>query len=221
VDSTLFWSGIFHDPFTLFGVSNVYLTPQSEGHIEPRPELGRISDYVLPSGPTVHGLNDNQIVVYRVGLRLKAITARYIDTTAQDLSLEPPQRVDAGNPRMAYLLGPEWYALEGGSRWMPKRATLRIGAPRSPSEKLYLSGFCSESQLRAGPLPVRVTLDGTPLPEFTLNSGATQFHVILALPSHVVWTKSLEVAVESGRTFQAGQDGRELGLSFGTFEIRE
>ncbi|PYT30705.1 MAG: hypothetical protein DMG58_13745 [Acidobacteria bacterium] len=222
VDSTVFWSGIFHDPFTLFGVSNVYLTPQSERHIEPRPELGRISDYVLPSGPTVHGLNDNQIVVYRVGPdRLKAITAQYIDTTAQGLSLEPPRRVDAGNPLMAYLLGPEWYALEGGSRWMPKRATLRIGAPRSPSEKLYLSGFCSESQLRAGPLTVRVTIASTALPEFTLNCSATQFRAVLALPGHRIGTKWLDLAVESGRTFRAGHDGRELGLSFGTFEIRE
>lgn len=222
VDSNVFWAGVFHHPFTPFRVSDVYLTPGSEEHIEPHPELGRISDYVLPSGPTVNGLNDNQIVVYRVGPgRLKAITSHYLDTTAQDLSLEPPRRVDAGNPRMAYLLGPEWYALEGGSRWMPKRATLRIGSPRSSSEKLYLSGYCSEAQVQAGPLPVRVAVNGTPLSEFTLNRGAAQFQVILTLPSHLAGTKWLELTVESGRTFQAGQDGRELGLSFGTFEIRE
>ena len=222
VDSTVFWAGVFHHPFTFLGVSDVYLTPGSDQHIEPHPELGHVSDYVLPSGPSVHGLNENRIVVYRAGPgRLKAITAQYSDTTAQDLSLEPPRRVDAGNPLMAYLLGPEWYALEGGSRWMPKRATVRIGAPRSPSEKLYLTGFCSESQLRAGPLSVRVAVDGSPLSEFTLNGGTAQFHVILALPRHLVGTKWLELTVESGRTFQAGHDGRELGLSFGTFEIRE
>jgi hypothetical protein len=37
----------------------------------------------------------------------------------------------------------------------------------------------------------------------------------------LVGTKWLELTVESGRTFKAGRDGRELGLSFGTFEIRE
>jgi hypothetical protein len=222
VDSTVFWAGVFHHPFIVLGVSGVYLTPGSDEHIEPHPELGRISDYVLPGGPTVRGLNDNQIVVYRVEpRRLKAITSQYADTTAQGLSLEPPRRVDAGNPLMAYLLGPEWYALDGGSRWMPKRATLRIGAPRSPSDKLYLTGFCSETQLQAGPVPVRITVAGTALPEFTLNGGATQFNVILALPPTLVGTNWLEMTVESGRTFRTSRDGRELGLSFGTFEIRE
>ena len=222
VDSTVFWAGVFHHPFTVFGVSGVYLTPGSDEHIEPHPELGRISDFVLPGGPTVRGLNDNQIVVYRVEpRRLKAITSQYTGTTAQQLSLEPPRRVDAGNPLMAYLLGPEWYALDGGSRWMPKRATLRIGAPRSPSEKLYLTGFCSETQLQAGPVPVRITVAGTALPELALSGGVTQFNVILALPPTLVGTKWLEMTVESGRTFRASRDGRELGLSFGTFEIRE
>ncbi len=222
VDNTLFWAGVFHHPFLVFGVSDVYITPGSDQHIEPHPEIGFVSDYVLPGGPTVHGLNANQIVVYQAGPgRLKAITSQYSDTSAQDLSPEPPPRVDVGNPLMAYLLGPEWYALESGSRWMPKRATLRIAAPRSSSEKLYLSGFCSETQLREGPLQMRIAVNGMPLQEFTIHCAKSQFHAILALPDHLVQSKWLELTIESGRTFRSGQDGRELGLSFGTFEIRE
>jgi len=222
VDSTLFWAGVFHHPFTVLGVSGVYLTPASDQHIEPHPEIGFVSDYVLPGGPTVHGLNANQIVVYRAGPgRLKAITSLYSDTTAQGLSLDPPRRVDAGNPLMAYLLGPEWYALESGSRWMPRRATLRIGAPQSPSEKLYVSGFCSETQLRERTFPVRVAVDGIPLQEVTMHCANSQFHVILPLRGQQTNSKWLDLTVESGRVFQAAADGRELGLNFGTFEIRE
>ncbi len=221
VDTSLFWSGVFHHPFTMFGASHVYLTPGSEERIESRPEMGRISDFVLPSGPALYALNNNQVVVYRIGpSRLKAITSLYTDTVAQDLSPGPPKRVDAGNPLMAYLLGPEWYDLEDGSRWMPKRATLRIGAPDSPSEKLYLSGYCPESQLLTAALPVRVKVGGIALTEFTLVGGTAHFQVNLALPSRLVGTKWLELSVESGRTFKAGRDDRELGLSFGTFEIR-
>ncbi len=220
VDSTLFWAGVFHRPFAVFGVSDVYLTPGSDRHIDPHPEIGFVSDYVLPGGPTVHGLNQNQIVVYRVGPgRIKAITSLYSDTTAQDLNPDPPARVDAGNPLMAYLLGPEWYSLESGSRWMPKRATLRIAAPRSPSEKLYLSGFCSEAQ--QGTFPVRVAVGGIPLQEFAMHCAANRFHAILALPGRLVRSKWLDLTIESERTFRGGNDGRELGLSFGTFEIRE
>jgi hypothetical protein len=222
VDSTLFWSGVFHDPFTIFGIFNVYLTPQSEEQIEQRPELGRVSDFVLPGGPMIHGLNHDQIVVYRLGPgRPKAITALYEDTAAQKLSPEPPPRVDVGNPLMAYLLGPEWYALESGSRWTPKRATLRIGAPRSPSEKLYISGFCSEAQVRKGQFPVWVAVDGILLQEFTMHCAASQFHAVLALPGHLIKSKWLDLTIESGRIFQGAHDGRDLGLNFGTFEIRE
>jgi hypothetical protein len=84
-----------------------------------------------------------------------------------------------------------------------------------------VTGFRAETQLQAGPVPVRITVAGTALPEFTLNGGVTQFNAILALPPTVVGTKWLELTVESGRTFRISRDGRELGLSFGTFEIRE
>jgi hypothetical protein len=120
---------------------------------------------------------------------------------------------------MGYLLGPEWYAPEGGSRWMPRRATVRIGTLRSPSEKLYLSGFCSEAQ--PGPFPVRVAVNGTLLQEFPMHCVASRFHAILSLPGNLGQSRWLDLTIESGRTFRAGQDGRELGLSFGTFEIRD
>jgi hypothetical protein len=113
VDNAVFWAGVFHHPFIVLGVSDVYLTPGSTilSHV-----LNcRVSDYVLPGGPTVHGLNDNQIVVYRVEpRRLKAITTQYSGTTAQGRAWSRPP--DAGNPLMAHLLGPEWYALDSGSR---------------------------------------------------------------------------------------------------------
>jgi hypothetical protein len=64
-------------------------------------------------------------------------------------------------------------------------------------------------------------VNGTPLQEFTMHCIASRFHAILSLPGHVVQSKWLDLTIESGRTFRAGQDGRELGLSFGTFEIRE
>jgi len=104
---------------------------------------------------------------------------------------------------MAYLLGPGWYALESGSRWMPRRASLRIGAPRSPSEKLYLFGSCSETQIRQGPFPVRVAIDGTPLREFTMNCVAGQFQAILALPARSGTSNWLDLTVESGELSKA------------------
>ena len=66
----------------------------------------------------------------------------------------------------------------------------------------------------------RVWLDGTPLGELLLKSDDSPFHVSLAIPDQSVGKKHVEIAVEAGRTFRAGQDGRELSLAFWSFEIR-
>jgi hypothetical protein len=220
VDEQRFWAGVFHYPFRVFGVSDVYLTPGSEKHIEAHPETGRISDFVLPGGPTLHAIKNDQVVVYRIGFPMKAITSAYDTAAVDNLSPAPPRRVDAGSPLMAYLLGPEWYDREEGHRWMPKRATLRIGGPDSPSQKLYLKGFIAELQLAQGVLPVRVTVDGVSLPEGTLQPAGSWFQIEFPLPEQAVGKRELEIAVEVGRTFLVGADTRPLGLNFGVFEIR-
>jgi len=216
----LFWAGVFHHPFRAFGVSDVYLTPGSEKYIEPHPETGPVSDFVLPSGPALHAIKNDQIVVYRVGFPLKAITSAYDEAAIDNLSPAPPRRIDAGSPLMAYLLGPEWYDRDEGHRWMPKRATLRIGGPRSLSEKLHLKGFLAAVQVAQGALPVRVTVDGMALPEQMLQPAGTWFQLEFPLPNQAVGKEELEIAVEVGRTFLVGADTRPLGLNFGTFEIR-
>jgi hypothetical protein len=196
------------------------LTPGSEKYIESHPETGRISDFVLPSGPTLHAIKNDQVVVYRIGFPMKAITSAYEAAAVDNLSPAPPRRVDAGSPLMAYLLGPEWYDREDGHRWMPKRATLRIGGPHSSSEKLFLKGFIAPVQAAQGLLPVRVTVDGVSLPEAMLEPAGSWFQLEFPLPKQALGKEELEIAVEVGRTFLVGADTRPLGLNFGVFDIR-
>jgi hypothetical protein len=201
VDEQLFRAGVYHHPFTIFGVSAVYLTPGSA--------LGE--DYELSAGLTVHGLNHNQIVVYQVGgPRLKAITSIYEKTVAQKLSTDPPRRLEMANPLMAYLLGPEWYAPEEGFRWMPHRATLRIGGPRTRSDKLYLEGFGPPNELR-------LSVDGTPL---SLKIVDNPFLCVLSLPDQSAGRNQMEISIEAVHTFRAGTDGRDLSVAFRSIEVR-
>ena len=201
VDEQLFRAGVYHHPFTIFGASAAYLTPGS----------ALSEDFELPGGLTVNGLNHNQIVVYRVGgSRLKAITSVYEKTVAQKLSTDPPRRIDLANPLAAYLLGPEWYAPEEGFRWMPRRATLRIGGPRTRSDKLYLEGFGPPNELR-------LSVDGTPL---SLKIVDNPFFCVLSLPDQLVGRKQLEISIEAAHTFRAGTDGRDLSVAFRSIEIR-
>jgi len=212
VDADLFRAGVYHHPFSVMGVQEVYLTPGSASQIGPLDVA--VEDFELPSGLTVNGLNRDQIVIYRVGgTRLKAITSVYENTVAQKLNTDPPRRIDIANPLTAYLLGPEWYAPEEGFRWMPLRATLRIGGPRTHTDRLYLDGF-------GPPNEIRFNLDGKLLSQIVLKKGDSPFHVSLSLPNQLVGKKQIEIAIEVGDTFRVNGDGRDLSLAFRLIEIR-
>jgi len=221
VDSALFWAGIFHHPFRLFGVYNVYLTPGSQDQIEAHDATGHVDDFVLPSGPALHAAKSDRIVVYQVGPdRLKAITSAYEEAAIARLTPDVPPRIDALNPLTDYLFGSEWYPPDGSSHWMPRRATLRIAGPRSPSERLYVQGFVSPAQASQPPVYLMVTLDGRRLPEARINLGGSTFEVSYPLANELLGAKEMLVGLEVDQTFHNGADTRELGLNIGVIEIR-
>ena len=131
-----------------------------------------------------------------------------------------PLRVDVSNPLIAYLLGPEWYANDGNHRWMPGRATLRSRPPRRHGQELHLKGVCPPELLRAGPILVTVTVDGSTLATAGIHPRNNTFDLSFPLPGSVVGKDEIVVAVEVNRTFRKPPDNRDLGLAFGVFEVR-
>jgi hypothetical protein len=218
VDSELFWQSVRDKPFRLFGLDNVYLTPGSERRIDAHPDLGDISEFMLPAGVVSNGLARDEIVVYDVrGPRLRNITSLY---AALPHDTRPPLRVDAASPLTQYLLGPEWYPSDGDHRWMPKRATLRIGAPDAAGRKLYLRGDCPEEQLKAGPLDVIVTVENMSLPPAKIRPGENAFELAFTLPDALVGKSEMTVTIEVSRVIRPASDPRDLGLVFGVFEVK-
>jgi hypothetical protein len=215
VDSELFWNGVLDKPFRLFGLDQIYLSPGSEKRIDSHPDLGDIQEYILPADVVANALKRDEIVVYDVrGSRLRNITQRYA-AIPQQTTL--PRRVDASSRLTSYLLGPEWYPSDGDHRWMPKRATLRIGGP---GRTLTLRGECPDVQLAQGPLSVTITVEGVALPSASIKPGETAFELSFPLPE-ALWSKpELNVAVEVARTFSPASDPRDLGIAFGVFEVR-
>ena len=90
-----------------------------------------------------------------------------------------------------------------------------MGGPAKPGKKLYLSGYSPDA---LGAPEVTVTVDGTPLAPQIVRPG--QFEAAFPLPDSVVGKSEMLVAVEVSRTFRPPGDGRDLGLSFGVFEVR-
>jgi hypothetical protein len=211
-DEEEFLNAIRDKAFALID-AKVYLAAGSEKQLTQGAEWGRVEDYVLAPSVTATALDRGELEVYDVrGGMLRNITSKYAATLR---AAGLPARVSVSDPLTAYLLGPEWYSLDTDHRWMPRRATLRMGAPAEPEHKLYLSGYCAEG---LGPAEIAVSVDGIALPPQPVRPG--KFEVSFALPDAEVGKREMRVAVEVSKTFRPPGESRDLSLSFGVFEIR-
>jgi hypothetical protein len=210
---------IAHSPFHAAGLEQVYLTPETD--FPTYPGLEPPSFFSLPAGPTLSGLAADLVEVYQPGPeRIRNITASYKAWARKNLSLSAPSRVDVGIPLMQYLLGSTWYPLEGSHRWMPATATIRIAAPHSPNRKLVVTGYCPQEQTSSGPLQLHISIDGKELSVQEFTKPEMPFVRIVSLPAELTGKADMEIELTVSRTFQGAERGRNLGLAFGTFELR-
>jgi hypothetical protein len=213
VDEGEFLNAIRDKAFALIHAQQIYLTPGSEKRLTQDAEWGRVEDYVLDPSVAVQALDRGEAEVYDVrGGTLRNITSQY-RLTLQSAGL--PLRVSVSDSLTAYLLGSGWYALDIDHRWMGKRATLRLGAPAEPERRLYVTGYSAEA---LGPAEMKVLVDGVALPAASVRPGP--FSVAFGLPDSVAGKSEMQVAVEVNKTFRPPGDPRDLGLSFGVFEVR-
>jgi hypothetical protein len=225
VDNDLFWNALRDRPFRLIGFEQVYLAPGSQRSIAADLGRGDLNEFLAPAGAVASAIARGQLVVYDArGPRLRNITSSYGATSGAAHDEALPRRVDATSPLDAAMLGPEWYPSDGSLRWMPRRATLRIGGPAAAGQKLYLRGICPEDQLRAGPLEVSVTVGlavgDARLPPAAIRAGQNSFELGYELPASLVGKRELAIAVEVSRVIRPASDPRELGLGFGVFEVK-
>jgi hypothetical protein len=219
VSSALYNDAVSQAAFYPFGVDNVYLTPGSEASIRPDDNPQMLDKIVLGHAIMSHALVDERVVVYSfLGDHLKNVTGEWGRQAGAHLSDPAPRRVEAGNPLLAYLLGPEWYPLEPGIRWMPRRATLRLGGPRSAHDRLVLEGYCPDQQLKAGVLHLSVTVDGVGLKNTNIDNPETDFRRLFDMPPELIGRAEVEVGITVDRVVR-DPGGRELGLAFGMIAI--
>ncbi len=199
VDNDLFWSGISDDPFRLMGISRVYLTPGSETFIDPHPEWGGISRFVISLDQAIPMLQNHQAVVLKLnGRELTDATARFLARV--HFAADHPEFVDVGDPLYGSRLGPTWYQIEGDyqmdaeNRHRANRRSFQV-RPDSGSHGL-LSRRCS------GPRPARSFLpgDGIEIGSAVLNRPDQHFDLKLPLPAALVGRPDIEVAIEVSRT---------------------
>ncbi len=227
ITPALFEDAISQSPFYPLGIDDVYLTPNERDRLLSEDDSGILSRIVLDSETLKNGILHRQVVVYSEnGDHLRNSTEvwerRISGSSHANQRLDRlPRRVEVGNPLYAYLLGPEWFPVESSRfRWMPRRATVRIGGPESSKDRLVLQGYCPDAQLKAGVLHLSVSADGIPLGVAGIGSPENSFRRVFDVPPTLVGRDRVEIAISVDRSIRdAG--GRDLGLVFGTVEFAQ
>jgi hypothetical protein len=202
VDTDLFYSGIVDVPFRVLEIPHVYLAPGSEAGIRGPGEL--VGKFVLPEEPAARELEAGKAVVYdAAGPLLRNVTTRY-RLLAAGWTLETPRFINAADPIFGPYLGEGWEPARDGYRAMRGRATLRIGGPRTPGERLWVGAFSG------GRANLRVRAGGIELEPAAVVRLRGRTDTGYALPSALLGKREMEVVLE----------GRAGPLIFGFAEVR-
>ena len=220
VDNDLFQTGFQDDPFRLLGFPKVYLVPGGEAGIVARQDLGGVAPFLISPREALAKLSSNQARVLAVSADgVHDITRGYQLVLHADPRANRIDALDAGDPSAAESFGPTWFPPEGGFRWMPKSATVRLSAPTAATQRLYITGFSPAAVLQSGPVTMTLRADQRELGRAVLKNPNAQFAFDFALPNDLIDKPSIEISVELDKVLHAPSDNRELGMVFGTFSI--
>jgi hypothetical protein len=222
IDSELFWAGFFGDPFRIFGLRDVYLTADSEPHVVSYTDAPRLSSYFLADSAALAALRTGRAVVYQIdGHELRNITPVYTQILADRASdLDLSARIDVANPLFQSQVIEGFHDIEeGGFRWMSKRGVVRLRGPRTPAERLEITGRCHEQQMEKGPLRLTVAVNGRVLTTHEIRRDNLEFTFRTDLPADLIGKKAIEVAIEVDRTFSTPSDERRLGVVIASVSV--
>lgn len=232
VDNDLFQTGFQDNPFPLAGVSQGFLAPGTEKDIVARGDLTDVARLTISKEHGLRAVESGKarvLAIERDGPP-RDITGRYGAVLRAELFAEGRDFVNVGRLAYSARLGPSWYSIENGFRWMPKSATVLLAGPKSPGGRLYVTGFAVARALASGPVTLhfRVSADSEPRPSgsgqeigaVTIAEPDRPFQCDFALPDKLVGAYPIELWIEASKTLRIPGDGRELGMVFGTFSIR-
>ena len=219
VNNSLFWDGFVDDPFRLFLVFDVFLTPGSERHLKQSAAKDDFSPYIFPEEDARFLLEHEAVEVYRFGPGpLRNVTRAYHQQMDATLAYGLPRFIDAGKPAYQELLGKGWHPVSMGARWCERQAEFRIGGPKSAGQSLWLTGFVSGLVLTNGPQELTVTANGHKLPPIAFSQPDAPFQVAIPLPAPFIGVPTLQVELQFSRA--ATQLGRDHALILRRIQVR-
>ncbi|HEY4084999.1 MAG TPA: hypothetical protein VGM43_03635 [Bryobacteraceae bacterium] len=214
VTAGLFDSSFGESAFQFLEIPDVYLTPETVltgTHTNS-------ARFLLDTNVFHHAITHDEVVVYSFESdHLRNITEGYRRQQSDRHVDRLPNRVDIGNSLYSWLLGPEWLPAESGVRWMPSKATLRLGVPAG-AKRLVLEGRCPSTQLFAAPRTLMVLIDGKTISNTRIYDSERIFHRLIPIPADMLaGKKSVEIGIQVDPVDRI--DGQDYGLVFGALGL--
>jgi hypothetical protein len=221
VDRSLYVAGFGNLAFQLFHLPKVDLLPGTEDSLMKPQPVRWLADYVISPGDAVSMVERHAALVLDVhGDRVEDITDAYAAKIEKEHIRATVHRVDVGQAWSASRLGPSWYALTQGFRWMPQSATVRLSGPEHAGERLYISGFCPAAVLRSGPVHMTVLANDHLLGTVAIADADQPFDYDFALPADLTGGADFVVTIRLDKVLHISTDPRALGMVFGAFEVK-
>jgi hypothetical protein len=190
IDTGLFWSGVADLPFRALSIPRVYLSPAPATRIDAAPEL--LSKYTLPIALA------RNAVLYR-------FDGRQLHRSAlPNFPQDEPRFVNLADDTFRDYIGAGWQLAPGGYRTMSGAATVRIAAPRTAADALYIGVF----ETRDVHLAARANGIELPLTLAHRDNDLSEFRATLP-PAALAW-KQMEITLT----------GPRVPLTFGYLEVR-
>jgi hypothetical protein len=219
IDNSLFWDGMLDDPFRLYLVFDVFLTPGSERRLARSLGGDDFSPYLFSSEDTRYLLDREAIQIYRVeDGPLRNITRTYHLQEDALLAHGAPRFIDVAKPAYQELLGPGWHPVANRARWCEQNAILRIGGPHKSGEALHLTGYVPELVVREGPQVLTVIANGQKLPPVTLSQANAPLSLAIPLPDSLVGLPEMSLQLQFSRVVM--QRGRQHALILRRVAVR-
>lgn len=198
IGDSLFWSGVYDNPFSLVGAPATRLTPETAEKLTAYSELFQKENYTgifVPDRTEVYRYDD-----------------RHLFRTTDSYAGAAPRRIELGLPVFARYLGPEWHAPEVGFRWMPERASVVM---EGAGDTLQVVGACMKGQTS---LRISAKWNEHDLGERAIPGCPTDFTLTFSLPDSR--TPKGKISITATPTIRVGADQRDLGAAIRSLEIR-
>ncbi len=219
VNNSLFWDGFVDDPFRLYLVFDVFLTPGSERRLKQSEAGDDFSPQIFPAEDTRFLLDREALQVYRFGPGpLRNVTRAYQQQMDPVLAHGLPRFIDVAKPVYQELLGAGWHPVSDRARWCERQAEFRIGGPKVAGQSLWLTGFLPEPVVAGGGQQITVTANDEKLGPVSLTEANAPFSVVIPLPATLVGVPSMDVHLHfSGAVTLRG---REHALILRRIQVR-